>query len=487
MRGSTFAWMILVPALLSACGPAATDSEDGGGGDGGSAGSGGTGGRGGGGGEAPGEAPRLTAFAARISGRSGDDLTLDLAGTDADEDTQALWLRLTDAGDRPIVAFDSDGDGVLDSGEGLVALPAEARGSRDIAATLTLGGLFRTAKVAAALVDAAGHASDEETATVQAQPVRSSGEGCDPTTIADRCESTLTCRGEPATCHPPEAPEVTRAAYLRNGDGAVLLVEGNEPDDDLNRMEIGFLDASGNPVAIDMDTDGTPESTRYEFDASNSCSAGRFFALYVADGSFVQRVNRLEFVPKDAGGRAGPPVEAQLADPVIRNRGQSCDPHGFDQCKEGTLCAPGVPDADNRCTTASTVRNDACGDAPLLDPAAGFTTVGGTAAGLSLWDPPAGCTAGEPRGMPEGIARLHLGSAASSLRVSTIGAGTGFDTILYLLLDCTATEPIACNDDYNGSRGSVLELSSVPAGDYLIVVDGFDRRGGAWQLSVETR
>jgi len=88
-------------------------------------------------------------------------------------------------------------------------------------------------------------------------------------------------------------------------------------------------------------------------------------------------------------------------------------------------------------------------------------------------------------GRPEGVARLHLAKAASTLTITTALPETTSDTILYLLPACAAADatPLGCNDDATGFS-STLTLTNVPAGDYAIVVDMAQPAGGRFGVQV---
>ena len=69
---------------------------------------------------------------------------------------------------------------------------------------------------------------------------------------------------------------------------------------------------------------------------------------------------------------------------------------------------------------------------------------------------------------PDAVFRVVL-TAPSDLFVAT--HGTPFDTVIYLRNGCCGTE-LACNDNADGRRTSVLNATNLPAGTYLVFVDG---------------
>jgi hypothetical protein len=56
---------------------------------------------------------------------------------------------------------------------------------------------------------------------------------------------------------------------------------------------------------------------------------------------------------------------------------------------------------------------------------------------------------------------------------------------LYVMPGCPNdnADALGCNDDFPNSAGaSQLELTDVPPGDYVVVIDSFDQLGGAFEL-----
>jgi hypothetical protein len=111
--------------------------------------------------------------------------------------------------------------------------------------------------------------------------------------------------------------------------------------------------------------------------------------------------------------------------------------------------------------------------------------VNGVAEGGSLWDAPLGCATNDPTGRPEGVVVLRMTERADRVRLSTVGSGTNFDTVLYVVPGCPndTADVMGCSDDVMGGGGaSELVLENVPAGDYLVVIDSFDGNGGNFEL-----
>jgi len=122
--------------------------------------------------------------------------------------------------------------------------------------------------------------------------------------------------------------------------------------------------------------------------------------------------------------------------------------------------------ADNRPPIADTGPDLACGTA--CDSTAMFvTTPGGRFTGTTSGPSANQGTCGGADA-PEAVFKVVL-NEKSDLFVTT--HGTSFDTVLYLRSSCCGPE-IACNDDADGRKTSVLSQRGLAAGTYYIYVDG---------------
>lgn len=142
---------------------------------------------------------------------------------------------------------------------------------------------------------------------------------------------------------------------------------------------------------------------------------------------------------------------------------QACDPEKLSsRCEAGLRCVASLCQSDSKslsCTEAEAAQT-------------GVDQTGRTHAfmadhfqGSCAFDPAAGAS--------EALFSLSLAQAAD-LRISTDLGPTDFDTVIYLLSACEGTE-LACHDDVSASLSnfnSELVVSAVPAGDYIIVIDG---------------
>lgn len=451
-------------------------------------------GEGGGEGEGEGDAdlrPVLESVLARAVGRTGADLRIDVTGTDADQDAVGVAVRLLDGAGAERPWFDEDLDGVAESATGFLPFAVALEPAAELSTWVSLPGVLQAepalAAVEVALTDAQGHESAVQRADLQAQPVRAEGETCDATFVADRCAEDLGCKGEPTTCLPGEAPEITQLAYFEpedpNVEGPRLVIAGTEPDDDLALFHVETLDAEGAPVLLDSDGDELDDSSLFDIPASGA--GGTFAASFPMGLGLHERVARVAVTPQDAAGRQGARVEVALSRAPVRTTGSSCSPQGFDVCASGSVCSTMAGGAYSICQSEAAIRNQQCTSAPVLVLEEGHATFVGTADGASAWDAPSGCAANDPEGRAEAVVLLTLDQPAAQVLITTDTPQTSFDTTLYLLTPCTSagSTALACADDGEATVASTLELQALPAGTYAIVVDSYSS-GGDFGLEV---
>ncbi|HEX4337169.1 MAG TPA: hypothetical protein VH062_14725 [Polyangiaceae bacterium] len=493
----------LIPLLtlaLSAC--VAVDHGKNGGSSGGSGGDGnsGTGGTGAGGkgstddGPPPtNTTPSLDVFDAHVTGRNGDDLTLSASGTDAEGDVLFLSARfLNDAGD-PVDVFDVHWNGIADAPQDRLQFDTSLLGHPRFDGTVTLAGYATLYPEATSVVlhleDTAGNVSDDQTVTIGLQTEKKLGESCDADIVTSRCERGLACGGKKPVCQAGVAPALVNALYMRSSDGPRLLAAGGDADDDIATLRMEFFDNAGTPVKIDLNGDQIPDATSWDLDAYGSSDHGAFFLKDQLGLGFEAISPRMKITPIDGEGKTGDPKSITIAAPLEQATLHACDPRGFDTCGTADLCAPGIVGVANSCTAATTVKKGVCAAAPVLDPAKSITTAYGRAQGISMWDPPAGCTQPGWIRRPEGMAKLHLATVAHHLTVTTALPETRSDTVVYLVqntaADCggTVTAKTVCNDDTRG-YSSTITATEVPAGDYLVIVDSVSESGGAYGVTV---
>jgi len=136
-------------------------------------------------------------------------------------------------------------------------------------------------------------------------------------------------------------------------------------------------------------------------------------------------------------------------------------------------------------TTTTTPGSGGC-SSPIAIPAGGGTFSGATGGSSGL----AG-SCGSTGGAPEQVYQWTP-SASGTATIQTCGAGTNFDTVLYVRNSPCATGselPGGCNDDACTNSTGLFRASrltpTVTAGQtYFIVVDGYSTSSGSFTLSV---
>lgn len=422
------------------------------------------------------------------SGRHGGELLFTVQGSDPAGQTTEVQVRLLDASNAPVIAFDTNWDGVPDSAEQRIHFDQSTLGQTTFKQTITLPRLYaKVPSIASAIVslsDVNGNRSPAVTANLQPQAVRKQGAQCDPNTISDRCAEGLSCQGKPSTCQPATPPSLTQVAYYGGNTPAQLFL-GADPAEDLVSLTVDFLDSNGKPVIVDLSGDGTPASS-VVLDARGAPGQTFFLENYpVAD--FASAVPKISVTATDSFGKVSSPVVASLASQPVLTNGKACDARGFATCATDFVCAPGLLSASNRCTAVASLQTNTCSGAPEAM-AAGLLAAWGLVEGVSLWEPPAGCAASTAVGRPESIVMLKLAHPLSKLTISTATPETDFDTVLYVLPGCAASaaDALGCNDDTQGFSSTVT-LTNVAAGTYAIVVDAVNAQAGHFGLTISTQ
>jgi hypothetical protein len=440
-----------------------------------------------------GNPPSLMTVEANQSGRTGKDLLIAVRGSDPDFDIVTARLRSLDAQGNPVNAFDANHDGTPDSSEAPATIDGASYVGQNLSATIMLRGFMAkptaAVQLGVVLIDATALETGELTAGLTPQAVVESGQPCDATFITSRCNAGLGCRGAPPTCQEGKPPEITKFAFYKQTGGPLILLEGTEPEDDLQTVKFQFQNAQGGFISIDSDGDGTPDLASFDFDAKGQAVDGTFFIRFQAGENLDQQVPKLVAQASDFAGHQGALKTAAPTTVPIKSAGSSCDPRGFDACAVNLVCSPGIVGQANKCASATNLRTAVCKAAPVLEATPAGATIIGRTSGTSLWDAPSGCSSNDPKGRPDGLVTLRLTALASKLTLSTNRPGTNFDTTLYLLAGCPgdSTAAFGCSDDVpnNPVGASELVLSNLAAGDYQIVVDSFDFAGGTFELSAK--
>ncbi|HVH48219.1 MAG TPA: hypothetical protein VM925_38060 [Labilithrix sp.] len=434
--------------------------------------------------------PGIASASVRNIGRHGDTIRIQVSGTDAAKQTSAARVRFTDANDAPVDALDTDWDAIPDAPERTFHFDKSTLGSASFEGTITIPSAFasnsKIKKAFIALENEAGTRSTEVSADLVEQLVKAEGEACDAQKIESRCDDGLACSGTPAVCQPGSAPVLSKVAYY-GGATPKMLFRGDEADEDIASISVEFLDNASNAknVVISGEGEDAVTANNISVDARGSGFGTTYFVEAFPATSFVSQVPKIAATAVDIVGRSSTRTITALSAIPTRNVGQSCDPDGFDTCASNSVCAPGIRTETNTCKSASTTRTAKCKATAALDPAKAPARTFGTVAGVSLWDPPVGCVPNDAVGRPEAAIPLHLGAAAPSLTITTALPETNFDTAVYVIPSCAASSAnaLGCNDDVKG-YSSTLTLKDVPAGDYTIIVESVQMRGGQFGIAV---
>jgi hypothetical protein len=493
-------WCALLGALVATACSSAADSPatEGGSPDGGEApatdadaGPGGTDPGGSGGGPVA-KNLTLSAVSFKNVGRYGEALRVAVKGADTTKQTSAVFVRFVDDAGAPVVSLDTDWDGVPDSAERRFHFDESTIGQASFTGSVIIPNVFspssKIAKVVVAIEDEAGGRSATKTQDIALQATRGPNEACDPTKLADRCADGQGCVGTPPTCQPGGPPELVRVGYF-GGNAPRMIFQGTEPDEDIDEISVEFLDAAGDGKTVNLGSEENPDmSSGITIDAKSGADGASFSVSSEPIKGFETLSPKIAATVSDSHGHHSARVVAAATSLPVRSVGQACDYTGFDTCTSGNVCAPGLASTPNKCSGATSLRTKKCSDGAALDPAKGNTKSFGTTNGASLWDAPAGCVPNDATGRPESAVRLHLAAAAATLIVSTALPETDFDTAVYVVKGCAASSSgaLGCNDDVRG-YSSTLTLNNVPAGDYTIIIEAVQPRGGHFGVSVEVK
>ena len=439
--------------------------------------------------------PVLTTVRARAIGRLSSELRVEVSGSDLQDDAAGIDIRLVSPTGADVIFFDSDFDGLVDAARAFVPFDQAAIVAEDhsFTATVTVAAIPAVpdllASVDVGVVDAQGNASPGQTAPVVVPPEVGAGQACDPLFIENRCGADLGCKGTPTVCAPPEAPVLSRLAYLTPAQpetaGPRLLLEGIDADQDVVVVHLEFMDAEGTPVALDLDGDDIGDASTFDLELDDNDGTVNFSAFQEM-GLFLQdTVQQVAATAEDAGGRVGERLVATLSTAPIRQSGQACSALGFDVCVDGSVCNPGATGA-TACQAEGALRTTQCREAATMTLSGpGEVSLVGVVDGPSVWDPPTDCSPNDPTHRPEAVVQLVLENDVARLTISTNTPQTTFDTVVYVLSTCTTDGDVAmrCADDAEQSVASTIELLGVAAGTYAIVIDSFGPAGGSYGVS----
>lgn len=276
---------------------------------------------------------------------------------------------------------------------------------------------------------------------------------------------------------------MTELAYFRDPAGPRMLIAGSAASGTLSLIRIAFLDAAGQPLTVDTDGDGTPDTQAFDLPAHDAPANGLFLVENQSAAGFEQVVPQISASAVSTLGATTAALSAVISDPPSRAVGETCDYRGFDACAANLVCYPGLAGEQNQCAQSAASRATECASAPVLDPDQS-PQVSGAVAGASLWDAPSGCLPNDVVGRPEMVIQLHLATAATSLTLHTVDAD--FDAAIYALSACQSTreQALGCNDDGDdGTNHASLTLTNLPAGDSFVIVEAVQKIGGKFTIS----
>jgi len=416
-------------------------------------------------------------------------LLLQIQGGDPAEQTTEAHVQLLDSAGAPVIAFDTNWDGVLDSDATLLHFDQSTLGQKTFTSTITLPDLFagdpNIASAVVALSNVWQELSPSVVAMLDPQTIAALNASCDPDEVSNRCVAGLSCTGTTPTCQPASAPSLTRVAYY-GGTVPTEVFEGADPGGALSSIDVAFLDANGNPVDVDLG-DGTLVASISL--PANGVTDPTFSLVNDPAQTFATTVSKISASPTDSLGRVGAAVTADLATQPLAATARACDPTGLIGCYATDACSPGIVGANNVCGGVATLQAAKCAAAPDAS-TAGMLAAWGVSQGVSLWDPPIGCILPTEVGHPEALVTLKLAKAVTMLTVSTGVPETNFDTVLYVLPSCasSSSQALGCNDDAPGKGyASTVTLMNVAAGTYTIVVDSAGPVAGQFGLTVVTQ
>src|SRR5437867_353683 len=157
---------------------------------------------------------------------------------------------------------------------------------------------------------------------------------------------------------------------------------------------------------------------------------------------------------------------------------------------QGTFSLTVTPPGDPVPTTTTTLPGGGACSSPAASPAQGGTMSGATSGATSGASALAG-SCGSSETSPERVYQWTP-AVSGTATIQTCGAGTSFDTVLYLRSGVCASGPemaAGCNDDACVNASGLLRASritpTVTAGQtYFIVVDGYGGATGTFTLTV---
>lgn len=327
-------------------------------------------------------------------------------------------------------------------------------------------------------------------ATVTAQPVsiRAATAACDRYAVFDRCAPGHRCEGPTGsfdgTCVAGKTPSLTALAAYTLPDGSRrLVVDGVDDDGDQYMLELVFLDAGGNEVAIEPNQNGgTPSSPSYAYLQHTEGSSPYRSMRDIAAAAFVgvPLVTQVRATVHDLLGLRSSTLTASFVPIPTRAAGDSCDTFG-----RGDLCQGAVPLlCAGTCQPLADLRAASCAAATPLS--LGVPVTGQLPRQASRF--------GGSCGRPEAAEAVYTVEVPEQmdLVVSTLFEDTTIDTIVTIAPACDSLAAgSVCHDSVSSSaRQSIAVLRDARPGRYYVFVDAWSQlypNGGVGPFKVEAR
>ncbi|HWV38705.1 MAG TPA: hypothetical protein VN033_09555 [Vulgatibacter sp.] len=422
---------------------------------------------------APNHPPTLSEVDAVLRYGGGGDARVRVEGADPDGNLAGLALRF----------LDEEGERVQVNGLGELYTPFDdsARQAVEFSWTRVLNGLASRYPDAVAveveLVDGSGARSNTEVLAFAAPATAARGEGCDPDGWEVICGEEDLCqrwRGEAPFCEAQEPPVLTSAKAWRTEGGAlVMVVDGSDPNGDVNGWFGSLLTESGQAVTAfpRRMREGVTGFDRFFGGESEIHGVSTWKGIL----GWFDDVVKVRVSLSDSGGNRSEAVEIPIEIPQgDLELGATCDEDLVaTTCEVNLACGDG-PDDSFVCMDRDEARRQKCDAAPTLRVG---ETIQGVLRGENLWTPSEECSpvsaSLERHEGVDAVVRLEVDEPTETLRLTTDLPGTkGRHTLIHVLTACEGGEPVACNDDWmNGVAYSTLTMKNVLPGTYWVVVD----------------
>ncbi len=312
---------------------------------------------------------KLDTVTAHVDGRLGNRVRLTINGEQGASTLASVAVTAFDSTGSGLAWFDTDHDSTLDSSTGYLVpktIPNDATFNFDLLVPISAA-LVNWSQAKISLYDRADAVSNELSVSIEQQPVRSSGQACDPTSKADRCDENLECNASSSTCVNHTGPSLSQVAYLSTTDGPTLLAAGADNADDVAEMKLAFQDSQGNPAMVNVDNNDQNQLVSSVTETTGYSILDGTFLFHIDPAStFSQIVNKVTFTAVDLGSHSSTTLTGTLTAAPARGTGASCDYRGFNYCSGNAACVPGTADGTNSCQPLGSAQPAACQAAPVL-------------------------------------------------------------------------------------------------------------------------